>query len=236
MIQDFINQLEKKEDLDFHSMQSAIESIMTGDVDDLSIEAFLLALNAKGIKETEITAAARVMKEKSLKCPLGDGDHIDTCGTGGSGLHTFNCSTAASFVAAAGGAAVTKHGNKAVSSKSGSADLLLAAGADMTHDREKLESIFKRVGFAPLHHQSMKYVMPARQKIGKKTLFNLLGPHTNPCDARRQILGVYQKDLVKTFASVAKNLSMDHVLIVHGFDGLDEITITNSTYIAELKN
>jgi anthranilate phosphoribosyltransferase len=155
-------------------------------------------------------------------------------------LHTFNCSTAASFVAAAGGAAVTKHGNKAVSSKSGSADLLLAAGADITHDREKLESIFKRVGFvflfAPLHHQSMKYVMPARQKIGKKTLFNLLGPHTNPCDARRQILGVYQKDLVKTFASVAKNLSMDHVLIVHGFDGLDEITITNSTYIAELKN
>ena len=240
MIQDFINQLEKKEDLDFHSMQSAIESIMTGDVDDLSIEAFLLALNAKGIKETEITAAARVMKEKSLTCLLGDGDHIDTCGTGGSGLHTFNCSTAASFVAAAGGAAVTKHGNKAVSSKSGSADLLLAAGADITHDREKLESIFKRVGFvflfAPLHHQSMKYVMPARQKIGKKTLFNLLGPHTNPCDARRQILGVYQKDLVKTFASVAKNLSMDHVLIVHGFDGLDEITITNSTYIAELKN
>jgi len=240
MIQDFINQLEKKEDLDFHSMQSAIESIMTGDVDDLSIEAFLLALNAKGIKETEITAAARVMKEKSLTYTLGDGDHIDTCGTGGSGLHTFNCSTASSFVAAAGGSAVTKHGNKAVSSKSGSADLLLAAGADITHDREKLETIFKRVGFvflfAPLHHQSMKYVMPARQKIGKKTLFNLLGPHTNPCDARRQILGVYQKDLVKTFASVAKNLSMDHVLIVHGFDGLDEITITNSTYIAELKN
>ena len=143
-------------------------------------------------------------------------------------------------MAAAGGAAVTKHGNKAVSSKSGSADLLLAAGADITHDREKLETIFKRVGFvflfAPLHHQSMKYVMPARQKIGKKTLFNLLGPHTNPCDARRQILGVYQKDLVKTFASVAKNLSMHHVLIVHGFDGLDEITITNSTYIAELKD
>ena len=97
MIQDFINQLEKKEDLDFHSMQSAIESIMTGEVDDLSIEAFLLALNAKGIKETEITAAARVMKEKSLAYPLGDGDHIDTCGTGGSGLHTFNCSTAAAL-------------------------------------------------------------------------------------------------------------------------------------------
>ena len=169
MIQDFINQLEKKEDLDFHSMQSAIESIMTGAVDDHSIEAFLLALNEKGIKEIEITAAARVMKEKSLTYPLGDGDHIDTCGTGGSGLHTFNCSTASSFVAAAGGAAVTKHGNKAVSSKSGSADLLVAAGADIAHDRKKLEIIFKKVGFvflfAPLHHQSMKYVMPARLKI-----------------------------------------------------------------------
>ena len=240
MIQDFINQLEKKEDLDFHSMQSAIESIMTGAVDDLSIEAFLLALNAKGIQETEITAAARVMKDKSLNFSLGNGNHIDTCGTGGSGLHTFNCSTASSFVAAAGGAAVTKHGNKAVSSKSGSADLLLAAGADIAHDREMLEIIFKKVGFvflfAPLHHESMKYVMPARLKIGKKTLFNLLGPHTNPCGAKRQILGVYQKDLVRTFASVARNLSMEHALIVHGFDGLDEITITNSTYVAELKD
>jgi anthranilate phosphoribosyltransferase len=240
MIQDIISQLKKKEDLDFDSMQSAVELIMTGKVDDLSIEAFLLALNEKGIKEKEIAAAARVMKEKSLTFHLGNGDHIDTCGTGGSGLHTFNCSTAASFVAAAGGAAVTKHGNKAVSSKSGSADLLIAAGADIAHDREKLETIFKKVGFvflfAPLHHQSMKYVMPARQKIGTKTLFNLLGPHTNPCNAKRQILGVYQKDLVKTFASVSKNLSMDHVLIVHGFDGLDEITITDSTYVAELKN
>ena len=240
MIKEFIEQLEKKEDLDFHSMQSAIELIMTGEVDDLLIERFLLALNEKGVSEKEITAAANVMKDKSLTFDIGNGDHIDTCGTGGSGLHTFNCSTASSFVAAAGGASVTKHGNKAVSSKSGSADLLIAAGADIAHEREKLETIFNRVGFvflfAPLHHQSMKYVMPARQKIGKKTLFNLLGPHTNPCGAKRQILGVYEKNLVKSFASVAKNLSMDHVLIVHGFDGLDEITITDSTYVAELKD
>ena len=240
MIQEFIEQLEKKEDLDFHSMQSAIELIMTGEVDDSFIERFLLALNEKGISEKEITAAANVMKDKSLTFDIGNGDHIDTCGTGGSGLHTFNCSTASAFVAAAGGASVTKHGNKAVSSKSGSADLLIAAGADIVHEREKLETIFNRVGFvflfAPLHHQSMKYVMPARQKIGKKTLFNLLGPHTNPCGAKRQILGVYEKNLVKSFASVAKNLSMDHVLIVHGFDGLDEITITDSTYVAELKD
>lgn len=240
MIQEFIEQLENKEDLDFHSMQSAIELIMTGGVDDSFIERFLLALNEKGISAKEITAAANVMKDKSLTFDIGNGDHIDTCGTGGSGLYTFNCSTASAFVAAAGGASVTKHGNKAISSKSGSADLLIAAGADIAHEREKLETIFNRVGFvflfAPLHHQSMKYVMPARQKIGKKTLFNLLGPHTNPCGAKKQILGVYEKDLVKSFASVAKNLSMDHVLIVHGFDGLDEITITDSTYVAELKD
>ena len=240
MIEEIIRQLNQKDDLDFLSMQSAVESIMTGEVDDDAIEAFLLALNQKGIKEIEITAAARVMQEKSLSFPLGDGDHIDTCGTGGTGIHTFNCSTASAFVAAAGGAAVTKHGNRAISSKSGSADLLLEAGADIGHDRENLENIFNKVGFiflfAPLHHESMKYVMPARQRIGKKTIFNLLGPHTNPCGAKRQILGVYNKELLKTFAAVAKNLLMEHVLIVHGFDGLDEITITDSTYVTELQN
>ena len=240
MIEEIIRQLNQKEDLDFLSMQSAVESIMTGEVDDDAIEAFLLALNQKGIKEIEITAAARVMQEKSSSFLLGDGDHIDTCGTGGTGIHTFNCSTASSFVAAAGGAAVTKHGNRAISSKSGSADLLLEAGADIGHDRENLENIFNKVGFiflfAPLHHESMKYVMPARQRIGKKTIFNLLGPHTNPCGAKRQILGVYNKELLKTFAAVAKNLLMEHVLIVHGFDGLDEITITDSTYVTELQN
>jgi len=248
MIEEVIKQLNAKEDLDFLAMKSTLEAIMSGEVDDLLIEAFLIGLNEKGVKEIEITAAASVMKEKSLTFrigksltfKIGDGSHIDTCGTGGTGIHTFNCSTASSFVAAAGGASVTKHGNKAVSSKSGSADFLMAAGADIGHDRNKLESIFNRVGFiflfAPLHHESMKYVMPARQRIGKKTIFNLLGPHTNPCGAKRQILGVYHKDLLTTFASVANKLSMEHALIVHGFDGLDEITITDSTYIAELKN
>jgi anthranilate phosphoribosyltransferase len=221
-------------------MQSAVESIMTGEVDDNDIENFLLALNEKGIKEPEITAAASVMRDKSLKFDIGDGTHIDTCGTGGTGLHTFNCSTASSFVAAAGGAAITKHGNKAISSKSGSADFLTAAGADITHDREKLIKVFEQVGFiflfAPLHHQSMKYVMPARQRIGQKTIFNLLGPHTNPCGARRQVIGVYDSKLLKTFSTVAKNLDMEHVIVVHGDDGLDEISITGPTQISELKN
>lgn len=240
MIKEILEKLALKNDLTKEEMQSAVESIMTGKVDDNDIETFLIALNEKGVKEPEITAAAMVMKDKSLKFDIGDGTHIDTCGTGGTGLHTFNCSTASSFVAAAGGASITKHGNKAISSKSGSADFLTEAGADISHDREKLVKVFDQVGFiflfAPLHHQSMKYVMPARQRIGEKTIFNLLGPHTNPCGAKRQIIGVYDKSLLNTFSTVAKNLDMEHVMVVHGDDGLDEISISGPTNISEYKN
>lgn len=240
MIKEILEKLALKNDLTKEEMQSAVESIMTGKVDDNDIETFLIALNEKGVKEPEITAAAMVMKDKSLKFDIGDGTHIDTCGTGGTGLHTFNCSTASSFVAAAGGASITKHGNKAISSKSGSADFLTEAGADISHDREKLIKVFDQVGFiflfAPLHHQSMKYVMPARQRIGEKTIFNLLGPHTNPCGAKRQIIGVYDKSLLNTFSTVAKNLDMEHVMVVHGDDGLDEISISGPTNISEYKN
>ena len=240
MIKEILEKLALKNDLTKEEMQSAVESIMTGKVDDNDIETFLIALNEKGVKEPEITAAAMVMKDKSLKFDIGDGTHIDTCGTGGTGLHTFNCSTASSFVAAAGGASITKHGNKAISSKSGSADFLTEAGADISHDREKLVKVFDQVGFiflfAPLHHQSMKYVMPARQRIGEKTIFNLLGPHTNPCGAKRQIIGVYDKSLLNTFSTVAKNLDMEHVMVVHGDDGLDEISISGPTNLSEYKN
>ena len=240
MIKEILEKLALKNDLTKEEMQSAVESIMTGKVDDNDIETFLIALNEKGVKEPEITAAAMVMKDKSLKFNIGDGTHIDTCGTGGTGLHTFNCSTASSFVAAAGGASITKHGNKAISSKSGSADFLTEAGADISHDREKLVKVFDQVGFiflfAPLHHQSMKYVMPARQRIGEKTIFNLLGPHTNPCGAKRQIIGVYDKSLLNTFSTVSKNLDMEHVMVVHGDDGLDEISISGPTNISEYKN
>ena len=239
-MKEFINKINSKNDLSLDEMRNAINSIMTGQVNDVEIESFLIGLNKKGISEEEITAAAMVMKDKSLKFDIGDGSHIDTCGTGGTGLHTFNCSTASSFVAAAGGAKITKHGNKAISSKSGSADFLEEAGADINHDREKLNLIYDQVGFiflfAPLHHQAMRYVMPVRQKIAEKTIFNLLGPHTNPCNAKRQVLGVYDKKLVRTFSSVAKNLDMEHVLIVHGDDGLDEITISSETVVCELKN
>ncbi|NCX33916.1 MAG: anthranilate phosphoribosyltransferase [Proteobacteria bacterium] len=240
MIKDILTKLSQEQDLSYEEMQDVVNSIMSGEEEDVDIENFLLSLNKKGIKEPEITAAATVMREKSLKFDIGDGTHIDTCGTGGTGLHTFNCSTASSFVAAAGGASITKHGNKAISSKSGSADFLTEAGANITHDRNKLLNVFNQVGFiflfAPLHHASMKYVMPARQRIGKKTIFNLLGPHTNPCGARRQIIGVYDKSLLSIFSKVARNLDMEHVMVVHGEDGLDEISITGPTHISEYKD
>ena len=237
---EYLQKINNGQDLLLDEMKSAINQIMSGTVSDADIESFLTGLNNKGISENEITGAAVVMKQKSLKIDVNCKENIDTCGTGGTGIHTFNCSTASAFVAAAGGAKITKHGNKAISSKSGSADFLTQAGADIGHDREKLGFIFENVGFiflfAPLHHEAMKYVMPVRQKISEKTIFNLLGPHTNPCNAKKQIIGVYEEKLLKTFCNVSKNLEMEHVMIVHGSDGLDEITITGRTSIVELKD
>ena len=239
-MKEYLQMINIGHDLLLDEMKSAINQIMSGTVSDADIESFLTGLNNKGISENEITGAAVVMKQKSLKIDVNCKENIDTCGTGGTGIHTFNCSTASAFVAAAGGAKITKHGNKAISSKSGSADFLTQAGADIGHDREKLGFIFENVGFiflfAPLHHEAMKYVMPVRQKISEKTIFNLLGPHTNPCNAKKQIIGVYDEKLLKTFCNVSKNLEMEHVMIVHGSDGLDEITITGRTSIVELKD
>ena len=239
-MKEYLQKINNGQDLLLDEMKSAINQIMSGTVSDADIESFLTGLNNKGISENEITGAAIVMKQKSLKIDVNYKENIDTCGTGGTGIHTFNCSTASAFVAAAGGAKITKHGNKAISSKSGSADFLTQAGADIGHDREKLGFIFENVGFiflfAPLHHEAMKYVMPVRQKISEKTIFNLLGPHTNPCNAKKQIIGVYDEKLLKTFCNVSKNLEMEHVMIVHGSDGLDEITITGRTSIVELKD
>jgi len=239
-MKEYLQKINNGQDLLLDEMKSAINQIMSGTVSDADIESFLTGLNNKGISENEITGAAVVMKQKSLKIDVNCKENIDTCGTGGTGIHTFNCSTASAFVAAAGGAKITKHGNKAISSKSGSADFLTQAGAEIGHDREKLGFIFENVGFiflfAPLHHEAMKYVMPVRQKISEKTIFNLLGPHTNPCNAKKQIIGVYDEKLLKTFCNVSKNLEMEHVMIVHGSDGLDEITITGRTSIVELKD
>ncbi len=239
-MKEVLEKINNQLNLSINEMQDAMNHIMSGKVNDNDIESFLIGLNTKGISQEEITAATLIMKEKSLQIDIGDGSHIDTCGTGGTGLHTFNCSTASSFVAAAGGAKITKHGNKAISSKSGSADFLEEAGANINHTRDKLNIIFNEIGFvflfAPLHHQAMKYVMPVRKKIAAKTIFNLLGPHTNPCNSKRQLLGVYDKNLLSTFSQVARNLDMEHVLVVHGDDGLDEISVTAETSVSELKD
>ena len=238
-MKDFIHKINNKEDLTLNEMQEAINLIMSGMSDDEDIESFLIGLNEKGVSETEVTAAAIVMKEKSLKFDIGDGSHIDTCGTGGTGLHTFNCSTASSLLLQ-----LQEQKSLSMVIKQFLANLVVQISYTVrckhNHEREKLISIFDKVGFvflfAPLHHEAMKFVMPVRQKIAEKTIFNLLGPHTNPCSAKKQVLGVYDEKLVKMFSNVAKNLDMKHVMIVHGDDGLDEISICSETIVSELKD
>lgn len=238
MIENLNTKLDSQENLTDEEMTHAINLMMEGEIEQHLIEHFLLKLNKKGITVREISSAAKVMREKSLKFDLKDSNIIDTCGTGGTGLHIFNCSTASAIVATAAGAKVSKHGNRGISSKSGSADFLVEAGANINHEREQLAEIFNKVGFvflfAPLHHLSMKHVMPARQNLATKTIFNLLGPHTNPSNAKKQIIGVYEKSLVEKFVNVSNSLGMQRVMIVHGDDGLDEITITGDSHVAEL--
>ena len=238
MIENLNTKLDSHENLTDEEMTHAINLMMEGEIEQHLIEHFLLKLNKKGITVREISSAAKVMREKSLKFDLKDSNIIDTCGTGGTGLHIFNCSTASAIVATAAGAKVSKHGNRGISSKSGSADFLVEAGANINHEREQLAEIFNKVGFvflfAPLHHLSMKHVMPARQNLATKTIFNLLGPHTNPSNAKKQIIGVYEKSLVEKFVNVSNSLGMQRVMIVHGDDGLDEITITGNSHVAEL--
>ena len=238
MIENLNTKLDSHENLTDEEMTHAINLMMEGEIEQHLIEHFLLGLNKKGITVREISSAAKVMREKSLKFDLKDSNIIDTCGTGGTGLHIFNCSTASAIVATAAGAKVSKHGNRGISSKSGSADFLVEAGANINHEREQLAEIFNKVGFvflfAPLHHLSMKHVMPARQNLATKTIFNLLGPHTNPSNAKKQIIGVYEKSLVEKFVNVSNSLGMQRVMIVHGDDGLDEITITGDSHVAEL--
>lgn len=238
MIENLNSKLDSHENLTDEEMTHAINLMMEGEIEQHLIEHFLKGLNKKGITVREISSAAKVMREKSLKFDLKDANIIDTCGTGGTGLHIFNCSTASAIVATAAGAKVSKHGNRGISSKSGSADFLIEAGADINHERDKLAEIFNKVGFvflfAPLHHLSMKHVMPARQNLATKTIFNLLGPHTNPSNAKKQIIGVYEKSLVEKFVNVSNSLGIQRAMIVHGNDGLDEITITGDSHVAEL--
>jgi len=222
-------------------MMDVMKEIMDGSATSAQISAFLTALRMKGETVEEILGAAKVMREKviSIKPPVdSDAVLIDTCGTGGDNKGTFNISTISAFVIAGSGAKVAKHGNRSVSSNCGSADLMQALGINISIPVEKIETCIDKVGFgflyAPLFHSAMKYAAVVRREIGIRTIFNMLGPLTNPAMACAQLIGVYESALTETFSMVLKNLGCSHALIVHGSDGLDEITTTGRTKITEL--
>jgi len=231
----------EKRDLTRGEMLSLMHQLMGGELTPVQIAGILVALRAKGETVTEIAAAAEVMRELSVKVPVGAEEHlVDTCGTGGDGAHTFNISTTAAFVAAAVGVKVAKHGGRSVSSTCGSADVLEALGVNMNLTPDQVAQSIHEIGvgfmFAPNHHSAMKYAAPVRRELGVRTLFNLLGPLTNPAGAKNQVMGVFRKDLCRPLAEALKSLGARHVMVVHGTDGMDEITRCGATHVAELKD
>jgi anthranilate phosphoribosyltransferase len=230
----------KKTDLTASQMRLAMEDILTGKADTASIVAFLAALSKKGETVTEVVAAVRVMRRHAIKIKTKHKAILDTCGTGGDTKGTFNISTVAGFVAAGAGVAVAKHGNRSISSLCGSADMLEALAIEINVDKEKIERCLDEVGIAFLFaqglHPAMRFAMPARRAIGKRTIFNILGPLSNPAGATHQLVGVYGRHWVKVLAKVLNDLGSKHVLVVHGEDGLDEITTTAGTHVAEVRN
>lgn len=222
-------------------MVALMRQVMQGEVSPVLIAAIIVGLRMKKETVGEIAAGAQVMREFAAKVDVADDTHlVDTCGTGGDSLHTFNISTASAFVVAAAGGRVAKHGGRSVSSKSGSADVLEALGVNLNQTPQQVAQCIGEIGvgfmFAPNYHAAMKHAAPVRRELGVKTLFNILGPLTNPAAAKRQVLGVFSEDLVQTLAHVLQRLGSRHVLVVHGSDGLDEITISGETHVGELKN
>ncbi|SDD63933.1 anthranilate phosphoribosyltransferase [Kordiimonas lacus] len=227
------------ETLTAEQSQDAFNIIMSGAADLAQMAAFIMALRLRGEQVDEIVGGARVLRSKAtqIKAPKGI---VDTCGTGGDGLGTYNISTAAAIVTAAAGAPVAKHGNRSVSSKSGSADVLMSLGAELEISQEANEQSLVDNNFAflfaPAHHKAMRHVAPARGSLQLRTIFNLLGPLANPAQAKRQILGVFDRKWLRPMAEVLQKLGSEHVWVVHGSDGLDEVTTTGPTYVAELKD
>lgn len=227
-------------DLDSSEMTAMMQAIMSGQLSDAQIAGFLIALRMKGESVAEISAAANVMRDLATPVTIDTDYMVDIVGTGGDGISTFNVSTACTFVVAAAGGKVAKHGNRSVSSQSGSADLLEAIGVKLDLTADQVAKCIKQVGigfmFAPQHHSAMKYAMPARKQMGVRTLFNLLGPLTNPAKVKRQLLGVFDAKWVAPVAQVLQNLGSVHAMVVHAEDGMDEISISGSTQISELKD
>ena len=236
---DAIKSVTNNEDLHREDMVSVMSAIMAGKTTDAQNAAFLVGLQMKGIKVSEILGGAAVMRQLSTKVDVEcTSNLVDTCGTGGSGSNKFNVSTAAAFVAAAAGARVAKHGNRGATSKSGSADVLQAAGVNLGLECRHIAIAIQEIGvgfmFAPAHHSAMKHVIAARKEIGIRTVFNLLGPLTNPAGAPNQVLGVYDVNWIRPLLEVLKELGSSHVLIVSAEDGLDEISNASATTIGEL--
>ena len=228
-------------DLAHADMLSVMQQVMGGELTPAQIAGLVIALRVKGESVDEITAAATVMRALSTKVEIADNTHlIDTCGTGGDGIQTFNVSTVSAFVAAAAGAKVAKHGGRSVSSTCGSADVLEALGVNVNLTSQQVAKCVDEIGigfmFAPNHHSAMKHAAPVRRELGVRTIFNLLGPLTNPAAAHRQVMGVFSKDITLTLTKVLQNLGSEHVLVVHGADGMDEISFTGDTFVAELKD
>ncbi|MEO1957214.1 MAG: anthranilate phosphoribosyltransferase [Methylophilaceae bacterium] len=241
MFKEALNQLLDAQDLSHDQMLAVMQQVMRGELTPAQIAALLVALRLKGETVDEITAAATVMRELSTKVNIKDTVHlVDTCGTGGDGIQTFNVSTVSALVAAAAGAKVAKHGGRSVSSTCGSADVLEALGVDVNKTPGEVANSVNEIGigfmFAPNHHSAMKHAAPVRKELGVRTIFNLLGPLTNPAAALRQVMGVFDKVLTGKLAQVLQKLGSEHVLVVHGADGMDEISFTGDTYIAELKD
>ncbi|MFP4648344.1 MAG: anthranilate phosphoribosyltransferase [Halorhodospira sp.] len=240
-LQSALRRVTERQDLTAEEMAEVMRTIMTGGATPAQIGGFLVGLRMKGETVAEIAAAAGVMRELAEQMQADDVTSlVDTCGTGGDASGTLNVSTAAAFVAAAGGASVAKHGNRSVSGRSGSADLLEAAGARLELSSEAVAECLRRTGvgflFAPAHHSAMRHAVGPRKEMGVRTLFNILGPLTNPAGAQRQLLGVYAPEWVRPVAEVLRELGSRHVLAVHAEDGLDEISIAAPTRIAELRD
>lgn len=236
-----LHKLLEHADLTHAEMLRVMQQIMAGEYTPAQIAGVLVALRMKGETVDEIAAAAEVMRALAARVELAQRAHlIDTCGTGGDGIQTFNVSTVAAVVAAAAGAQVAKHGGRSVSSTCGSADVLEALGVNVNLTPQQVGRCVDEIGigfmFAPNHHSAMKHAAPVRRELGVRTLFNLLGPLTNPAGATHQVMGVFDAALTRTLACVLQRLGSRHVMVVHGADGMDEISFAGDTYVAELKN
>lgn len=238
-IQEAIAKVLNQENLSLAEMQQTMRQVMTGEATNAQIAGFLVGLRMKGESVEEIQGGAEIMRELSTKVSVDSENLVDTCGTGGDGSQLFNVSTASAFVAAAAGAKVAKHGNRSVSSKSGSADLLETAGVKLDLNAEQVGKCISEIGigfmFAPAHHGAMKHAIGPRKELAARTIFNLLGPLTNPASAPNQLLGVFDRAWLRPMAEVLRGLGSKHVMVVHSADGLDEISGSAQTFVCELK-